>query len=46
MSHSQPNIKPLLLVTEHLTKTYPNDITATKDLSLTVQEGEFLSLIG
>jgi ABC-2 type transport system ATP-binding protein len=38
--------KPAALVIEHLTKTYPNGVTAVKDLSLTVQEGEFLALIG
>ncbi|MDE3053487.1 MAG: phosphonate ABC transporter ATP-binding protein [Gemmatimonadota bacterium] len=35
-----------MLSVEHLTKTYPNGTTALKDVSFTVQDGEFLVVIG
>jgi phosphonate transport system ATP-binding protein len=35
-----------LLSVEHLTKIYPNGTVALKDVSFTVQDGEFLVIIG
>ena len=37
---------PPILVIEHLTKTYPNGTRALDDISLTVEKGEFVALIG
>ena len=37
---------PPILVIEHLTKTYPNGTRALDDISLTVERGEFVALIG
>src|SRR4029077_4291976 len=34
------------VVLEHLTKTYPDGVTAVKDVSLDVKEGEFVILVG
>jgi len=35
-----------ILVVEHLTKVYPNGTKALDDISLTVEKGEFVALIG
>ncbi len=35
-----------MLRVEHLCKTYPNGTVALKDVSFTVQDGEFLAIIG
>jgi phosphonate transport system ATP-binding protein len=37
---------PPMLRVEHLSKTYPNGTQALKDVSFTVQDGEFLVIIG
>jgi phosphonate transport system ATP-binding protein len=34
------------LVIEHLTKVYPNGVRALDDMSLEVQDGEFVSIVG
>lgn len=38
-------MKPILKF-EHVTKHYPNGVHALKDISFTVSEGEFISIIG
>ncbi len=35
-----------LIVLEHITKSYVNDIPVIEDLSLSIREGEFLTLLG
>jgi phosphonate transport system ATP-binding protein len=35
-----------MLRVEHLTKTYPNGTQALKDVSFTVEDGQFLAVIG
>jgi phosphonate transport system ATP-binding protein len=37
---------PPILVIEHLTKVYPNGTKALDDITLTVEKGEFVALIG
>jgi phosphonate transport system ATP-binding protein len=37
---------PPILVIEHLTKIYPNGTKALDDITLTVEKGEFVALIG
>src|SRR6202041_3919467 len=34
------------IVLEHVNKSYPNGMTAVKDLNLTIADGEFLILVG
>jgi len=34
------------IVLEHITKSYPDGLTAVKDLSLTIADGEFVILVG
>lgn len=31
---------------EHVTKTYPNGVKGLKDINLTIEAGEFVSIIG
>ena len=35
-----------MIVLDHVTKTYPGDFIAIDDLSLTIDEGEFVSIVG
>lgn len=43
---AQPDRRPTLLTMDHVEKTFAGDVVALKDMSLTVHEGDFLSLLG
>ena len=38
--------RPTLLTMQHVEKTFAGDVTALKDMNLTVREGDFISLLG
>ena len=40
------NWDTIMLIVEHLTKTYPNGTQALKDVNFKVKDGEFLAVIG